>query len=77
VQAAATFAETAGNITIFQTGYSMYYTAQTVLRHEREISKCREVKLDFAEIDKCKPVLLGLSLAGNLWREFQTKLIVR
>ncbi len=23
-------------------------------------------KLDFAERDKCKPVLLGLSLAGNL-----------
>jgi hypothetical protein len=23
-------------------------------------------KLDFAEIDQCKPVLLGLSLAGNL-----------
>jgi hypothetical protein len=28
--------------------------------------KCREVKLDFAERDECKPVLLGLSLAGNL-----------
>ena len=28
--------------------------------------KCREVKLDFAEVDQCKPVLLGLSLAGNL-----------
>ena len=25
--------------------------------------KCREVKLDFAETDKCKPVLLSLSLA--------------
>jgi hypothetical protein len=23
-------------------------------------------KLDFAERDECKPVLLGLSLAGNL-----------
>jgi len=28
--------------------------------------KCREVKLDFAEKDDRKPVLLGLSLAGNL-----------
>ncbi len=28
--------------------------------------KCREVNLDFAERDKYKPVLLGLSLAGNL-----------
>jgi hypothetical protein len=26
----------------------------------------REVKLDFAERDKCKQVLLGLSLAANL-----------
>jgi hypothetical protein len=26
----------------------------------------REVKLDFAERDICKPVLLRLSLAGNL-----------
>jgi hypothetical protein len=44
--------------------------------------KCREVKLDFAEIDQRKPVLLGLSLAGNLikpllslyrteWRPFE------
>jgi hypothetical protein len=28
--------------------------------------KCREIKLDFAKRDKCKPVLLRLSLAGNL-----------
>jgi hypothetical protein len=28
--------------------------------------KCRKVKLDFAERDECKTVLLGLSLAGNL-----------
>jgi hypothetical protein len=34
--------------------------------HEREISKCREVKTGFSEGDKCKPGLLRLSLAGNL-----------
>ena len=28
--------------------------------------KCREVKTGFAKRDKCKPVLLRLSLAGNL-----------
>jgi hypothetical protein len=28
--------------------------------------KCWEVKLDFAVLGQCKPVLLGLSLAGNL-----------
>jgi hypothetical protein len=28
--------------------------------------KCRELKLGFAERDKCKPVLMSLSLAGNL-----------
>jgi hypothetical protein len=28
--------------------------------------KCRAVKTGFAERDKCKPVLLRLSLAGNL-----------
>ncbi len=28
--------------------------------------RCREVKTDFAERDKCKPVLLRLSLGGNL-----------
>jgi hypothetical protein len=36
------------------------------LQHEREISNTWRSKLDFAEIDKCKPVLLRLSLAGNL-----------
>jgi hypothetical protein len=30
------------------------------------VLKCREVKLDFAERDKFKPVLLRLSLSGNL-----------
>jgi hypothetical protein len=28
--------------------------------------KCREAKLDFSERDECEPVLLGLSMAGNL-----------
>jgi hypothetical protein len=28
--------------------------------------KCGEVKTDFSERDECKPVLLGLSLVGNL-----------
>jgi hypothetical protein len=37
-----------------------------VVRHEREISNAGRYKLDFAERDKCKPVLLRLSLAGNL-----------
>jgi hypothetical protein len=36
------------------------------LQHEREFSNTGRSKLDFAEIDKCKPVLLRLSLAGNL-----------
>jgi hypothetical protein len=34
--------------------------------HEREISNAGRQKLDFAEIGQWKPVLLGLSLAGNL-----------
>jgi hypothetical protein len=34
--------------------------------HEREISNAGRQKLDFTEIEQCKPVLLGLSLAGNL-----------
>ncbi len=34
--------------------------------HEREISNAGRSKLDFTEIDQCKLVLLGLSLAGNL-----------
>jgi hypothetical protein len=36
------------------------------VRHEREISNAGNLKLDFAERYKCKPVLLRLSLAGNL-----------
>ncbi len=36
------------------------------VRHERDISNTGRQKLDFSEIDQCKPVLLGLSLAGNL-----------
>ncbi len=36
------------------------------VRYEREISNAGRYKLDFAKIDKCKPVLLRLSLAGNL-----------
>jgi hypothetical protein len=34
--------------------------------HEREISNAGRYKLVFAERDERKPVLLGLSLAGNL-----------
>ncbi len=34
--------------------------------HEREISNAGRQKMDFAEIGQWKPVLLGLSLAGNL-----------
>jgi hypothetical protein len=42
-------------------------TATTeAVRHERDISNAGRWKLDFAEIDQCKPVLLGLSLAGYL-----------
>jgi hypothetical protein len=33
---------------------------------EREISNAGRQNLDFAERDKCKPVLLRLSLVGNL-----------
>jgi hypothetical protein len=40
--------------------------------HEREISNAGRLKLDFTEIDQCKPVLLGLSLAGNLVNLFMT-----
>jgi hypothetical protein len=43
------------------------------VRHKREISNanlaqpCLKLwRLDFAERDECKSVLLGLSLAGNL-----------
>jgi hypothetical protein len=36
------------------------------IRHEREMSNAGRKKMDFTERDKCKPVLLRLSLAGNL-----------
>jgi hypothetical protein len=36
------------------------------VRHEQDISNAGRYKLVFAEICQCKPVLLGLSLAGNL-----------
>ncbi len=36
------------------------------VRHERDISNAGRYKPDFTEIDECKPVLLGPSLAGNL-----------
>jgi hypothetical protein len=36
------------------------------VRHEREISNAGRKKLDFTQKDKCKPVLLRLSWAGNL-----------
>jgi hypothetical protein len=35
------------------------------VRHERDF-KFRKVKTGFPNINKCKPVLLRLSLAGNL-----------
>ncbi len=36
------------------------------VRHEQVILDAGWLQLDFAESDKCKPVLLRLSLAGNL-----------
>ncbi len=36
------------------------------VRHEREMQGGKNWKLDFSERDECEPVLLGLSLAGNL-----------
>ncbi len=36
------------------------------VRHEREVSNAGGKKLDSAERDKCKPVLLRLSMAGIL-----------
>jgi hypothetical protein len=36
------------------------------VRHDREISIAGRLKLDFAKRDHGQPVLLGLSLAGNL-----------
>jgi hypothetical protein len=44
--------------------YSPAFPPEAV-RHEREISNAVRLKLDFAERDKCKPVVLRLSLAGN------------
>ncbi len=41
-------------------------TKSKTVRYEREISNAGRLKLDFAERDKCKPVLLILSWAGNL-----------
>jgi hypothetical protein len=45
--------------------YVTFYIAEAV-QHEREISNMGRKELDFVERDKCKPVLLRLSLAGNL-----------
>ncbi len=45
------------------------------VRHEREISNARRKKLDFTEIDHCKPFLLRLSLAGNLVKLYKATLI--
>jgi hypothetical protein len=39
------------------------------VRHEQVISDAGWSKLDFDERDKCKPVLLRLSLAGNLGKK--------
>jgi hypothetical protein len=36
------------------------------VRHEREVTNAGGKKLDSAERDKCKPVLLRLSMAGIL-----------
>ncbi len=35
------------------------------VRHERDISNAARLKPDFNEMDQCKPILLGLSWAGN------------
>jgi hypothetical protein len=43
-----------------------YFPPTEAVRHEREISNAGRKKLDFSEIDQGKPVLLRLSLAGNL-----------
>jgi hypothetical protein len=39
---------------------------EEAVRHEQVISVAGRSKLDYAERDKCKPVLLRLSLARNL-----------
>jgi hypothetical protein len=51
--------------------YITFCIAEAV-RHEREISNIGRIKLYFAERDKCKPVLLRLSLAGNLEKPFMS-----
>jgi hypothetical protein len=45
----------------------IYFFRQNLeaVRHEREIQSKEKLNF-FAEIDQCKPVLLGHSLAGNL-----------
>jgi hypothetical protein len=43
------------------------------VRHEREISIAGRLKLDFAKRDHGQPVLLGLSLAGNLAKPLRIK----
>jgi hypothetical protein len=35
-------------------------------QHEQEISNVEDLELDFAESDRCKPVVMRLSLAGTL-----------
>ncbi len=50
--------------------YCTYIDYSEAVRHERDISNAGRKTLDFAEIDQCKPVLLGLSLAGNLVKPF-------
>jgi hypothetical protein len=48
------------------TRVTQMFTALRGGGHEREISNAGRLKLVFAERDERKPVLLGLSLAGNL-----------
>jgi hypothetical protein len=45
-------------------------TLTEAVRHERDISNAGRKKPDFTEINQCKPVLLGLSLAGNPVKPF-------
>ncbi len=51
---------------------SLFCQSPSAVRHEREISNAGRYKLDFAERDECKPVLLGLSLA---WKSGQTTFV--
>jgi hypothetical protein len=49
--------------------FATYISGQSCFRdggHEQLISNGGRFKQAFAERDKCKPILLGLSLAGNL-----------